>query len=115
MCLSLSLAEFGLFLKGIGLSLDDALLYFRRIFSRKSGVNFDKAYAYNIRHNYGKEGKRADYTPFSCAKIINGDAPTQGDHHGGSSGHVSGWEGLWYVYVQAVRFGIMMSGTSTSV
>jgi DNA primase large subunit len=75
--------QFGLFLKGIGLSLEESLKFWRNAFERKvPKEKFDKDYAYNIRYNYGKEGKRADYTPYNCSKIISGTAPGQGEHHG---------------------------------
>jgi len=64
--------------------MQDALAFWQRSFSRKIAPDvFQKRYAYNIRHNYGKEGKRADYTPFSCRRIITGQAPAGvADHHG---------------------------------
>ncbi|KAF7008954.1 hypothetical protein CFC21_023595 [Triticum aestivum] len=74
--------QFGLFLKGAGLKLEDALTFWRSEFSQKVGSErFDKEYAYTIRHNYGKEGKRTDYTSYSCQKIISA-TPGVGDHHG---------------------------------
>lgn len=71
--------QYGLFLKGAGLSLEDALAYFERMFV---GKGFSKEYAYNWRHMYGKEGKRANYPAYSCAKVINSNAPNANEHHG---------------------------------
>ncbi|KAJ8759213.1 hypothetical protein K2173_006673 [Erythroxylum novogranatense] len=81
--------QLGLFLKGVGLNLDDALTFWKAEFSHKVGAErFDKEYAYSIRHNYGREGKRTDYTPCSCQKIIS-STPGVGDHHGCPYRHFS--------------------------
>ncbi|KAJ8564029.1 hypothetical protein ON010_g7317 [Phytophthora cinnamomi] len=75
--------QYGLFLKGIGLQLDDAIAYWKQEFCKKMSVDdFNKKYAYNIRHNYGKEGKRKDYAPSNCMRIITGDPPKNGEYHG---------------------------------
>lgn len=59
------------------------------ISSQSSSPQFDKAYAYSIRHMFGKEGKRTDYTPYSCMKVILSNPPSQGDYHGECSRHDS--------------------------
>ncbi|NP_001407371.1 DNA primase large subunit isoform 3 [Mus musculus] len=76
--------QYGLFLKGIGLTLEQALQFWKQEFIRgkMDPDKFDKGYSYNIRHSFGKEGKRTDYTPFSCMKIILTNPPGQGDYHG---------------------------------
>lgn len=63
--------QYGLFLKGIGVTLDDSLQFWRKAFSTKVDIDkFDKQYAYALRHIYGKEGKQINYTPLGCPKII---------------------------------------------
>lgn len=102
--------QYGLFLKGMGVSLEESLKFWRMQFMKGgvdgekvcgvvvschhylwpllirysccSVVQFDKNYAYNIRHNYGKEGKRTDYTPYSCMRIISRMEPKADECHG---------------------------------
>uniref|UniRef100_A0A8D0Y6W3 DNA primase large subunit n=1 Tax=Sus scrofa TaxID=9823 RepID=A0A8D0Y6W3_PIG len=76
--------QYGLFLKGIGLTLEQALQFWKQEFikGKMDPDKFDKGYSYNIRHSFGKEGKRTDYTPYSCMKIILTNPPSQGDYHG---------------------------------
>ena len=69
--------------QGAGLSMEDSLSFFQRQFSNITGEQFTKEYAYNIRHMYGREGKRATYTPYPCSRIVMGNAPSSsGEHHG---------------------------------
>lgn len=76
--------QYGLFLKAIGLPLDEALNFWRSNFAK--GVTdpekFDKNYAYSIRHNYGKEGKRTSYSAHGCTKIIMAPDPKGDECHG---------------------------------
>jgi len=75
--------QLGLFLKGIGLSIDDSLRFWKDEFSKSVGSDkFDKQYAYNIRHYYGKEGSSKNLNPHACFKIINTPAPSADQTHG---------------------------------
>ncbi|MCL4163175.1 UNVERIFIED_CONTAM: hypothetical protein GTU68_019629, partial [Idotea baltica] len=75
--------QYGLFLKGIGLSLEESMKFWRAAFQPKVDANkFDKQYAYNVRYNYGKEGKRVNMSPYSCMRIITTNMPGPGDSHG---------------------------------
>lgn len=71
-----------LYLKGIGLALEEAMLFWKTEFCKKiPAEKFEKEYAYAVRHAYGKEGKRVDYTPHTCMKCIAAN-PGNGEHHG---------------------------------
>lgn len=75
--------HYGLFLKSIGMRMEDALQFFREEFIQKvTPERFQREYAYNIRYNYGKEGKRVNMSAYSCAKILNENGPGPGDSHG---------------------------------
>eukprot|EP00835_Amoeboradix_gromovi_P000116 NODE_4_length_55019_cov_0.425091.p18 type:complete len:328 gc:universal NODE_4_length_55019_cov_0.425091:47117-48100(+) len=56
--------QYGLFLKALGLPVQEALKFWRLSFKNITDDVFQKQYAYNIRHNYGLEGKKADYKAF---------------------------------------------------
>ena len=65
--------QFNLFLKAVGVNLDDALAFWRREFMKggKTADDFDKQYKYNVRHQYGQEGCRANYAGHSCGRVIS--------------------------------------------
>jgi len=75
--------QYGLFLKGIGLSMEDAIRYFRGEFVRGpvDPEKFDKEYTYGIRYNYGKEGKKVNWAPWNCMRIIM-ESVGPGENHG---------------------------------
>eukprot|EP01068_Selenidium_serpulae_P009870 Selendium_serpulae@DN5339_c0_g1_i4.p1 len=70
-----------LFLKGCGMTMDEQISYFGSIWHDPSKF---KEHRYNIRHVYGQEGKRTDYSALPCSRIISGFMPNPGpgDHHG---------------------------------
>lgn len=78
------------FLTGIGLPYEESLTFWRKAFHRMSDEQFQKGgHVYNIRHSYGLEGKRQDYSPYSCMKIITSNHPGAGDYHGCPFKHFS--------------------------
>ncbi|KAF2500899.1 DNA primase, large subunit [Lophium mytilinum] len=79
--------QYSLFLKGIGLSLEECIVFWRRSFKLITDEKFAKEYKYNIRHVYGDVGGDANrrgrgYTPYSCQKILTEALPGPGQSHG---------------------------------
>ncbi|XP_071510470.1 uncharacterized protein [Diadema antillarum] len=76
-----SRVQYTLFLKEIGLPVDDAIQLWRSEYSQPSGCHGStggcqhswardwKRYTYNIRHLYGLEGSRTNYRAHSCRSI----------------------------------------------
>ncbi|KAI0302106.1 eukaryotic and archaeal DNA primase, large subunit-domain-containing protein [Russula brevipes] len=81
--------QYGLFLKVLGLSIEDALIFWRKSFSGHTDDEFNKHYKYNIRHSYGLEGRRANYPAKSCQQILMNDQPSASDSHGCPYRHFS--------------------------
>ena len=79
--------QYTLFLKGLGLSLQDCIEFWRRSFKLMTDEKFQKEYKYNIRHSYGDVGGDANrrgrgYSPFSCNKLLTEPLPGPGQSHG---------------------------------
>jgi len=79
--------QLGLFLKGIGLTVEESYAVWRGAFTKDpamSAEKWQKEYAYGIRYNYGLEGKRTNWSPHSCMRIISepGANAAAGEHHG---------------------------------
>jgi DNA primase large subunit len=72
--------QFGLFLKGIGLTLPDALVFWKSEFMKggKTGEEFEKQYTYNFKHQYGQAGARRNYQPHACGKVIGAALDSSG-------------------------------------
>ncbi|KAH9909904.1 DNA primase, large subunit [Xylariomycetidae sp. FL2044] len=79
--------QYTLFLKGIGLNLEECLIFWRSSFHKVTDDTFNKEYRYNVRHTYGDVGgdsnrRSGGYSPFSCQKILTEHPPGPGEAHG---------------------------------
>ncbi|KAI9155209.1 putative DNA primase large subunit [Paramyrothecium foliicola] len=79
--------QYSLFLKGIGLNLEECLVFWRTAFHKITDDTFNKEYRYNVRHVYGDVGGDSNrrgrgYSPFSCQKILTEHPPGPGEAHG---------------------------------
>ena len=86
--------QYTLFLKGIGLNLEECLVFWRSSFSKITDDVFNKEYRYNVRHAYGDVGGDSNrrgngYSPFSCQKILTEHPPGSGEAHGCPYRHFS--------------------------
>ncbi|KAL1123979.1 hypothetical protein AAG570_001749 [Ranatra chinensis] len=74
--------QYALFLKGIGVAMEDTIAFWRQEFGKKMNPDkFDKEHGYLIRHTYGAAGKRFNYRPMDCLKVIS-QSVSPGECHG---------------------------------
>ncbi|KAI6246187.1 putative DNA primase large subunit [Erysiphe necator] len=86
--------QYSLFLKGIGLNLEESLQFWRSSFNKITDDVFNKEYRYNVRYAYGDVGgdgnrRGRGSTPFSCQRILTEHAPGTGEAHGCPYRHFS--------------------------
>ena len=86
--------QYTLFLKGIGLSLEECLEFWRRSFTKITDDVFNRDHRYNVRHAYGDVGGDANrrgrgYAPYSCQKILIDTTLGSGQAHGCPYRHFS--------------------------
>ena len=86
--------QYTLFLKGLGLTLEDCLIFWRSSFKLITDDTFNKEYRYNVRHSYGDVGgdvnrRGRGYSPYSCQKILTEHPPGTGEAHGCPYRHFS--------------------------
>ncbi|QIW98241.1 hypothetical protein AMS68_003759 [Peltaster fructicola] len=79
--------QYTLFLKGIGLNLNECIVFWRKSFKLITDEKFKSEYLYNIRHAYGDVGGDSNkrgrgYTPYSCQKLLTEPLPSAGQNHG---------------------------------
>ena len=56
-------------IQALGVSIEEALIFWRKSFSGYTDDQFNKQYKYNIRHSYGLEGRRANYPAKRYAQL----------------------------------------------
>lgn len=63
--------QYGLFLKGIGITMSDTMTLWKNEFTKiMSEAAFMKEHVYQIKFIYGWEGSRRNYQPYKCSRII---------------------------------------------
>ncbi|XP_008554445.1 uncharacterized protein LOC103576153 [Microplitis demolitor] len=74
--------QYTLFLKGIGLPVQESLKLFKKEFTKTiDGELFNKEYKYYVEHAYGLRGSKRDYDP-KCCSVIQNTQTALGDCNG---------------------------------
>lgn len=70
-----------LFLKGAGLPVEAAIAFWKEEINQGELKEFKKEFLYSVRHSYGLEGSRVNYTPHSCRSLLE-KIPGHNECHG---------------------------------